>query len=95
MPDAKYPNMWRSTKALGQLSDLANLSHAKNAVLVVAERELEFEAKLRSPSSVTSRPATDPSKCSEKRGVFGGLSSLVRQNRRADVRQPRRNGAAP
>jgi hypothetical protein len=36
--DSKYPGMWRSRRADGQLSDMANLSWAKNAVLAAAER---------------------------------------------------------
>ncbi len=40
----------------GRLSDMANLSWSKNAVLVAAQRELDYEA------------ANDPSKCSVKRG---------------------------
>ena len=45
VPDSKYPGMWRSVKSNRQLSDMANLSWAKNAVLVAAERELEWEAR--------------------------------------------------
>ena len=37
-PDDRYPGMWRSRRADGQLSDMANLSWAKHAVLAVAER---------------------------------------------------------
>jgi hypothetical protein len=37
--DEKYP-MWRSRRADGKASDLANLPWAKNAVLLAAEREL-------------------------------------------------------
>src|SRR5215831_10462522 len=43
VPDIKYPGMWRSTLSGGRLSDMANLAWAKNAVLVAAERELEWE----------------------------------------------------
>src|SRR5262249_47318855 len=43
VPDSKYRGMWRSVKSDGRLSDLGNLSWAKNAVLVAAERELEWE----------------------------------------------------
>ncbi|MFZ2081484.1 MAG: hypothetical protein WAV38_33520 [Xanthobacteraceae bacterium] len=39
-PDAKHPNMWRSKRADGRPSDMANLSWAKAAVLAVAERDL-------------------------------------------------------
>jgi hypothetical protein len=74
VPDAIYPTMWRSLKPGGQLSEPANLSWTKNAVLVAAERELEFEHR--------SQPAIDPSKCSEKAGCFKAPSSLIRQNGR-------------
>jgi hypothetical protein len=37
-PDDRYSSMWRSRRADGQLSDMANLSWAKHAVLAVAER---------------------------------------------------------
>jgi hypothetical protein len=69
VPDAKHPGMWRSLKLQGRRSESANLSWAKNAVLVAAERELDFE-----------RRAIVPSECQEKRGVFSRPSSLVRQN---------------
>jgi hypothetical protein len=51
---------------------MANLAWAKNAVLVAAERELEWEARV----------ATAPSKCPEKRGVFGTAASPVVQTTR-------------
>src|SRR5262249_9787457 len=68
VPDGKWPNMWRSVLSGGH-SDMANLAWAKNAVLVAAERELEWEARV----------ATAPSKCPEKRGVFGTAASPVAQ----------------
>jgi hypothetical protein len=49
---------------------MASLSWAKNAVLVAAERELEFEHR--------SQPANDPPKRPEKRGVFYGSAPPVR-----------------
>jgi hypothetical protein len=69
VPDPNHPGMWRSLKSQGEQSDIANLSWAKNAVLVAAERELAFE-----------RRAIDPSKCPEKRCDFPASSSLMRQN---------------
>jgi hypothetical protein len=60
VPDSKYPGMWRSTLSGGRLSDMANLAWAKNAVLVAAERETEYEA----------RSASAPPKCPEKMGVL-------------------------
>jgi hypothetical protein len=38
--DDRYSGMWRSRRADGRLSDMANLSWAKNAVLLAAEREI-------------------------------------------------------
>ena len=37
-PDDRYPGMWRSRRADGQLSDMANLTWAKHPVLAAAER---------------------------------------------------------
>jgi hypothetical protein len=71
VPDIQHPGMWRSPLPGGRLSDVANLAWAKNAVLVATERELEFEAR--------QRAAIAPLKCPEKRGVFGGAASPVRQ----------------
>lgn len=69
IPDQNHPGMWRSLKSRSESSELANLSWAKNAVLVAAERELDFE-----------RRAIDPSKRPEKWGYFSASWSLVRQN---------------
>jgi hypothetical protein len=66
--DAKYPGMWRSSMPGGGLSDMANLAWAKNAVLVAAERELEYEA----------RTANAPSKCPVNEGVFEPSASQTR-----------------
>jgi hypothetical protein len=44
VPDHEHPGMWRSLKSGGRVSDMANLSWAKNAVLEAATRELEYEA---------------------------------------------------
>jgi hypothetical protein len=63
VPDGKYAGMWRSTLSGGRLSDMANIAWAKNAVLLSAERELEFEDRQRQVKAL--------SKCPEKRGVFG------------------------
>lgn len=69
VPNPNHRGMWRSLKSHGQVSESANLSWAKNAVLVAAQRELDFE-----------RRAIDPSKCQGKRGVFSPPLSLVHQN---------------
>jgi hypothetical protein len=47
VPDAKHPGMWRCVLSDGRLSDMANLSWARNAVLEAATRELEYEARQR------------------------------------------------
>lgn len=44
VPDQHLPNMWRSIRSDGGLSDMANLTWAKNAVVVAAVRELEWSA---------------------------------------------------
>lgn len=49
-PDDRYPSMWRSRRADGRLSDMANLSWAKNAVLGAAERDI---APSKSPAKRT------------------------------------------
>jgi hypothetical protein len=71
VPDAKWPGMWRSTLSGSRLSDMANLSWAKNAVLVAAERELEYEARCKTPA-----------KCPVNEGVFSGSASPIEQNAR-------------
>jgi hypothetical protein len=69
VPDGKWPGMWRSRLSGGRLSDMANLAWAKNAILVAAERELEWEDR--------QRAATAPPKCPQKRGVFEGAALPV------------------
>jgi hypothetical protein len=61
VPDSKYAGVWRSVLSGRRLSDRANLAWAKNAVLMAAERELEWEDR--------QRAAIAPPKCSE-RGMF-------------------------
>src|SRR5262249_31656974 len=70
VPDSKYPNMWRSVLSGGRLSDMANIAWAKNAVLVAAERELEWEDR--------QRAAIAPPRCPEKRPVFESPSPPMR-----------------
>jgi hypothetical protein len=69
LPDDQHRGMYRSVLSRGRLSDMANLSWAKSAVLAVAIRELAWEAD---------HPANDPPKSSEKRGVFYGSAPPVR-----------------
>jgi hypothetical protein len=56
-PDSKYPGMWRSRRGDGRLSDMANLSWAKDAVLAAAERDIEQPAMtdIAPPKSPTKR----------------------------------------
>ena len=74
VPDSKRPGMWRSLKSRGAPSDMANLAWAKNAVLVTAELDLDFEDR--------QRRAIDPPKSQQNGGVFSASSPLVRQNGR-------------
>jgi hypothetical protein len=60
VPDSKWPGMFRSLKSAGRLSDMANLSWAKDAVLGDAIREIEW--------SVRHDGARDPPKSPAKRG---------------------------
>jgi hypothetical protein len=70
VPDPKYSGMWRSPLSGSRMSDMANLSWAKNAVLAAATRELEWEAR--------DKPAIRPSIPSESAPVFEATSSLMR-----------------
>jgi hypothetical protein len=58
VPDRKSPGTWRSPMSGGRLSDMANLTWAKHAVLEAAIRELECERK-----------GNHPRKCPENEGV--------------------------
>jgi hypothetical protein len=58
--DSQYPGMWRSYRADRRLPDIANLSWAKNAVLIEAEGE-------------QSRNRANPQKSPQKRANFKGL----------------------
>ena len=49
IPDAEHAGMWRSTMSGGRLSDMANLTWSKSAVLDAAERELEYIRPAKSP----------------------------------------------
>jgi hypothetical protein len=67
VPDAVWPGMYRSVKSGGRLSDIANLSWSKDAVMAAAIRELEWTLRC--------KPARDLSKCPVNEGV-NRLSSL-------------------
>jgi hypothetical protein len=72
VPDARHPSMWRAVLSPGRLSDLTNLSRAKDAALAAAERELAFEHRQRSANCLP--------KPQQKGGVFQAAASPVRQN---------------
>ena len=76
VPDGKHVGMWRCVLSDGRLSDMANLSWARNAVVEAAVRELQYEAR--------QAAATDPRKRPENEGVFRGPASLVRQTEKTD-----------
>jgi hypothetical protein len=58
--------MFRSVLSDGRLSDMANLTWTKNALLAAAQRELDWE-----------RRATDPRKTQQKRGVFSAAAAPI------------------
>jgi hypothetical protein len=64
VPESQHPGMWRSILPSGRLSDVANLSWARNAVLEVARRELAYEQRARHPQ-----------KAQQKRAVLDDISS--------------------
>src|SRR5215813_14274930 len=45
VPDKEHPGMWRCVMPNGRVSDLANLSWARRAVMESAARELEWERR--------------------------------------------------
>jgi hypothetical protein len=68
VPDRDHPGMWRSVKVDGTLSDVANLSWSKDAVLAQAARDVAYER------------ANTPSKPQQNRGSFRPKSSPMRLN---------------
>lgn len=61
VPDKVHPGMWRSTMRDGGLSDFANLTRARHALIESARREIAYEQKL---------ATRDPLNCSESGAVF-------------------------
>ncbi len=68
VPDKDHQGMWRSVKVDGILSDMANLSWSKDAVLAQAAREVAYER------------ANTPSKPQQNRGSFQPKSSPIHLN---------------
>src|SRR5215472_7260866 len=50
-PDRKYPNLWRIHALNGRVSDLANLSRAKDAGMACALSVLNQKADMSAPRS--------------------------------------------
>jgi len=75
-PDSEHCGMYRVVLSRGRLSDMANLSWAKDAALAAAIRELEWKARDMSTVSTNHR-ATDPAKCPEKRGPSPATAPLI------------------
>jgi hypothetical protein len=67
VPDDKHRGMWRCVLSGGRLSDMANLSWARNAVLEAAVREIEW--------GVRQQAATDPPFIRDSGAVFQRTSS--------------------
>ena len=68
VPDRDHPGRWRSVKVDGTLSDVANLSWSKDAVLAQSTREVTYER------------ANTPSKPQQNRRSFQPKSSPIRLN---------------
>ena len=68
-PDHKHGGMYRLLLSRGRLSDMANLSWAKDAAVAAAIRALEYEAR--------DNCATEPAKCPEKRGSLPATAPLI------------------
>ena len=55
VPDAKWPGMWRSVMPDGSLSDMANITWAKDAVVRSATRDLDYVPNVQSHPRNTSK----------------------------------------
>ena len=80
VPDRKHPGMWRRVLSGGRLSDMANLSWARNAVLEAATRELQYEAR--------HGAEIDPSFTRDSGGVFESKSPHIARNHSGAVMSP-------
>jgi hypothetical protein len=74
-PDHEHAGMYRVALSRGRLSDMANLSWAKDAALAAAVHELDWESRKTCPGFRTR--ATDPQKCPVKGGPLPARESLV------------------
>jgi len=71
-PDHEHRCMYRVVLSRGRLSDMANLSWAKDAALAAAIRELEYEAR-----DTRRHRAINPPKCPVKGGSLPLRKSLI------------------
>ena len=71
-PDHEHAGMYRGVLVRGRLSDMANLSWAKDAALAAAIRELEYEAR-----GTRRHRAINPPKCPVKGGFLPLGESLI------------------
>ena len=71
-PDHEHGGMYRVVLSRGRLSDMANLSWAKDAALAAAIRELEYEAR-----DKRRHRAINPPKCPVKGGSLPLGESLI------------------
>jgi hypothetical protein len=58
VPDGVYPGMWRAKMPLGKLSDMTNLTRAKDAAMSIALSILNREQKAQ--ETVSEAPPTAP-----------------------------------
>jgi hypothetical protein len=87
VPDGQHRGMFRVALPSGRLSDLGNLSRAKDSALAAAERELEFEDR--------ERRANDPRKCPVNGGLFSASSPPIAPIDPAGGLQPDRGETLP
>src|SRR5262249_28549026 len=80
VPDKEHPGMWRCVMPNGRVSDLANLSWARRAVMESAARVLEWERR--------QLGATAPREGLAKGGFLGGPSPAVASIRKARCQRP-------
>src|SRR5262249_32145353 len=81
-PDSEHRGLYRVVLSRGRISDMANLSWAKDAALAVAIRELEWESRDTFPRH--RERATEPAKCPVKGGPLPLGESLVSLSSQAE-----------
>ena len=92
-PDSEHRGMYRVVLSRDRLSDMANLSWAKDAALAAAVHELDWESRKTCPGLRTR--ATDPQKCPVKGGPLPARESLVSLSSQAVGLIPLSTNASP